>query len=75
VIVQKELRPCTRGRGRSLRKGKRGFIKDHVARDDYVIGLMLETKVALVVRGIPEKNTEGGARGKFVGGAVADRLG
>jgi hypothetical protein len=29
---------------------------------------MIETKVALVVRGIPEKNVEGGARGKFVGG-------
>jgi hypothetical protein len=31
--------------------------------------LTIETKVALVVRGIPEKNVEGGAGRKFVGGS------
>jgi hypothetical protein len=33
-----------------------------------VIGLTIETKVALVVRGIPEKNAEGGGGGQWLTG-------
>jgi hypothetical protein len=41
--------------------GKYGLIKHHMARDENTARGEVKAAVALVVRGVPEKHTEGGA--------------
>jgi hypothetical protein len=41
--------------------GKCGLIKHHMARDEDPARGEVKASVALVVRGVPEKHTEGGA--------------
>jgi hypothetical protein len=62
----------TRGKSSSLKTtwGKVIFIKNDMTRDEDAVGEEIKAAVPLVVRGVTEKKTMGGARGELVGSGV-----
>jgi len=58
IIVQKIESGGIRGGGRHLRKGKQGFIKHHVARDDDPVRVEIKTSITLVIGRIAKEDTK-----------------
>lgn len=57
TIVQKTQGIKIRGRGQHLKKGKQGFIKHHMAGNDDLVGVKVETSITLVIRGVAKEDT------------------
>jgi hypothetical protein len=54
--------------GLGIREGEGGFVEDDVPGDDDSVCGEVKAAITLVMRGVAEERTQGGARSKFVGG-------